>query len=291
MTVQVFDHNTPGAPAASTAAGNLIAILDFVLVTQLGWTKPFSGTNKAVYKQPAGTNGFYLRVVDAGTTNQSARARGYETMADVDTGTGAFPTTTQETGDGVIFGKSQSASNGQWRCITDGKIFYLGFLMQSFVIWSWGVFGDFQSYLPGDQYNTILIDSTDFHVVGLLNAARKAYTPRSAGQTGSATAVGKAAGYDLAPSTSMGGGNGVSTPAPGGGILLSPVTISDITPPMVRGVLPGLWNILHDTTLPFFVHGDTFDGTGNVAGRSFVIQLHDQNYRKFAFETSSTWGV
>ncbi len=292
MTVQIFDNNTPGAPAASTAAGNLIAILDFVLVTNLGWTKPFSDTNKAVYKQPAGTNGFYLRVVDTGTTDQSPRARGYETMSDVDTGTGPFPTVAQETGDGVIFSKSQYASNGQWRCITDGKIFYLGFLMQTYVIWAWNIFGDFQSYLPGDQYNTVLMDSTDFNVIGHLNTARKAYIPRSIAQTGGAVAAGKTAGYDVYPSASLGGGNGISYPTPGySGMLLSPIYLSDITPAMVRGVLPGIWNILHDTTLPAFVHGDTFDGTGNLLGRSFQIQLHDVSYRKFAVETSSTWGV
>ena len=36
---------TSGAPTLSGTAGSLVAVLDFCLVTTLGWTKPFSGTN------------------------------------------------------------------------------------------------------------------------------------------------------------------------------------------------------------------------------------------------------
>lgn len=57
-----------------------------------GWTKVFSGTNKAVYKSadPA-ANGHFLRVDDSNANYASVR--GYENMTDVDTGTGMFPTT------------------------------------------------------------------------------------------------------------------------------------------------------------------------------------------------------
>src|SRR5574338_427743 len=51
------------------------------------WSKVFSGTNKAAYKStdPAAT-GCLLRVDD--TSAQYAVVRGYETMTDVDTGSG-----------------------------------------------------------------------------------------------------------------------------------------------------------------------------------------------------------
>jgi hypothetical protein len=64
-----------------------------------GWEKVFSGTNKAVYRSTDVTGSrFYLRV-DA-SSGQFARVRGYETMSDIDTGTGLFPIDAQLSGGG-----------------------------------------------------------------------------------------------------------------------------------------------------------------------------------------------
>ncbi len=297
MTVQVFDNNTAGAPALSNAAGALITLLDFILVTQLGWTKPFSGTNKAAYKQPAGSNGFYLRVEDSGTTAASPSGRGFETMSDVDTGTGPFPTVAQVAGNGVPLRKGDT-SNNQWRCITDGKLVYFGARESTYGVWVWWVFGDFISTLVTDSYNTCLLGCVANSGISIHGASN--YTTNSAGnyiargssQTGGSTPTSKVAGVEITNNNMMGGG-GTTYPDPiHGGINLSPVWLVDRATDTIRGVLPGLWNILHETnnTSPF-VHGDTFDGAGSLAGRQFLIQLHDQGYRKLAFETSSTWGV
>ena len=57
----------------------------------LGWEKTFSGTNKAVYRSlDPTTNQFILRVDD--TNAQYAAVTMYETMSNVDTGTGASVT-------------------------------------------------------------------------------------------------------------------------------------------------------------------------------------------------------
>jgi len=63
----------------------------------LGWSKVFSSANIAVYRAPdiAGTR-MFLRVDDTDSTR--ARARGFETMSDVNTGTGPFPTDAQFSG-------------------------------------------------------------------------------------------------------------------------------------------------------------------------------------------------
>lgn len=94
-------------------------------VASAGWTKPFSAANLAVYRAPDvdGTR-FYLRVDDAGTT--SGRVVGYETMADVNTGTGPFPTPTQAAG-GAYWPKSNTANATvrSWVLVGNGKSFYL----------------------------------------------------------------------------------------------------------------------------------------------------------------------
>ncbi len=72
------------------------------------WEKKYSGTNKAVYRSTdPQASGFCLRVDDTGTT--SARVRGFESMTDVDTGTGLFPTDAQISGGGYWW-KSSAAN-------------------------------------------------------------------------------------------------------------------------------------------------------------------------------------
>ncbi len=62
-----------------------------------GWEKVFTGTNKDVYRSTDVTGArFYLRVDDS--NGLFARVRGYETMSDIDTGTGLFPLDAQISG-------------------------------------------------------------------------------------------------------------------------------------------------------------------------------------------------
>lgn len=84
---------------ATTAADGAYTGTMGIKYAGAGWGKVFSGTNKAVYRStdPTGSR-FYLRV-DA-SSGQFARVRGYETMSDIDTGTGLFPLDAQFSGDG-----------------------------------------------------------------------------------------------------------------------------------------------------------------------------------------------
>jgi hypothetical protein len=78
-------------------AGSMITFLDALLqigVSGTYWQKVFTGTNKAVYRSNVGER-YYLRVDDS--AGQLCAVRGYATMSDVDTGTGMFPTTVQDT--------------------------------------------------------------------------------------------------------------------------------------------------------------------------------------------------
>lgn len=72
------------------------------------WSKPFTGVNKAVFRSTdVQSYGHYLRLDDSGT--MTARVVGYESMTDVDTGTGPFPTAAMVAGGGYVH-KSTSAN-------------------------------------------------------------------------------------------------------------------------------------------------------------------------------------
>lgn len=82
------------AVADGTATGTIT-----VKSAPAGWEKLYSGTNKAVYRSTHVQSAKHcLRVDDTGTT--TARVVGYETMTDVDTGVGPFPTAAQLSGGG-----------------------------------------------------------------------------------------------------------------------------------------------------------------------------------------------
>lgn len=78
---------------------------------------------------------------------------------------------------------------------------------------------------------------------------------------------------------------------PDGGLYLSPIWIHHNS--AVRGYLKGLWAPLHDRPLN---HDDTYSGTGNMSGKSFVVQniiamtgISNSDQGQVHVETSSTW--
>src|SRR5690348_12633571 len=125
----VYSSSDTGAPVLTGQAGSLIAVLDACLVngygtqTAAGWTKAFSGTNKADYRM-AGGNQFYLDVDDSAAqtaAGKEANVRGYEAMTALATGTNAFPTTTQFAAPGQVIRKSATAdaTSRGWILVAD----------------------------------------------------------------------------------------------------------------------------------------------------------------------------
>lgn len=177
MPVTVYRSTDAGAPQLNGVAGSLITVLDAVLVNgygskpAAGWTKPFSGTNKAVYRNSAVSpaTGTYFRIRDDGVGpypqgSNKATLRGYETMTDVDTGVGAFPSLTQMPEYGVyppVIVKSDltgSAARG-WTIIADERTCYL-FLNVSGAgvnLGLWHVFGDIKSFSAADPYASVVL--------------------------------------------------------------------------------------------------------------------------------------
>ena len=265
-------------------------------ITVGGWTKAFTGTNLAAYRQGSGSNGFFLRIDDTGTT--SARSVGYETMSDINTGTGPFPTSSQVSG-GLYLVKSGTADSTArpWSIVFSEKLFHLLVSTDSS---STGVnsaghtFGDIKSYKSGDVYATIHIASTSTlysgntltALVSVTNTTTGHYLCRSYTQIGSSLACGKHSDGVKGSSSTVGLGNMTYPNPEDGGLYLAPIWAHE-SAGNVRGEIPGLWAPCHNRPLN---HLDTFSGTGALAGKTFLAWNQYNNGQIF-IETSDTWNT
>lgn len=158
--------NTFTFPAVGVADGNVSGTLT-AKRSSLGWTKPFSGTNLAMYKRSDVTALAQLLRIDdrnvAPSSTTYARALMVESATAISTYTGAAPTTAQISGPGQYWSKGpDSADPKVWLLIGDSKTFYL---FTESTTWPYAYysglvaqgFGDLKSYRPGDAYSSFLM--------------------------------------------------------------------------------------------------------------------------------------
>ncbi|MFM2053085.1 MAG: hypothetical protein RL456_1122 [Pseudomonadota bacterium] len=143
--ITVVDANTFTFPTAATGTvtGTITAKRP-----PLGWTKPYSGTNTAMYQRtdPQAT-AMLLRVADTAAAPQYARAFGVESATDIDTYTGPFPTTAQASG-GIHISKGANDSSGKrWMAVGDSKTVYL---FSDDANYPWNSIGGLHSFYFGD---------------------------------------------------------------------------------------------------------------------------------------------
>mgnify|MGYP001161934094 FL=1 len=288
----------PVNPAAPGTAGGAPTCK----IAGSGWTKPFAdGTYVAAYKQPAGSNGFYLRV-DDNSSATVARGQAYETMTNVSSGLTPFPTSAQLAG-GVHIVKSDVASSATrpWMLVCNGPFFVLFIAHDNNATWTNGNgtgFGDIKTYKAGgaDPYGTVIIGnvSNSFannviqsisNSIGAANTGHWIARPHT-GVGGSAT-IAKTSDYTKTIAASSTGTNGQPYPSPvDGGLYVSPLWLSDASPVALRGELPGLWNPLHQKPL---ANGDIWaPGSGSLVGKTFEAVNLYSNAQIFV-ETSDTW--
>lgn len=305
--VTVIDANSYSYPVANNPATPATGTIT-AKVAPLGWTKAFSGTNKAAYRTKAGTNQFYLRVDDAGTGSAAyARVVGYETMSDVDTGTGPFPTAAQRSGGSYAWKSSAASGTARtWKAFSNGKIIHL-FVKGDGNYWIRPLtFGDFRSFKAGDAFGTMFRSSdtgsgwgsTDGGILGTLwtssaTGLADTYIARSHTQTG--TSLYSAEVSAMRSGSQMSGTTLVATyPAPiAGGMILAPVMLREGTANAgPRGLVPGLYdsahNIKDEATL---TDGDTWSGASgsDIEGKTFEVLKASYNGSAFIVETSDTW--
>jgi hypothetical protein len=254
-----FDVTVTGTPA-TPATGTITT-----KAAPLGWSKTYSGTNKAVYRsnESTGTR-LYLRVDDANPsadTGQTARVRGYEVMTDVDTGTGLFPTNAQLSG-GLWIGKSDTSSTASrpWILIGDGfefHFFYVNNIASYNNIYRQFHFGDPAAEMAADPYGCLIYgdyasalanpaSSTQTHQLGSNQSAQSGhYYARSYTQTGASIGAGKLGSGNLG-SLNIGYGGLFSYPAPhNNGLYIAPIVILDTV--VLRGQLKAIYQPLHAT--------------------------------------------
>lgn len=270
------------APVLSGTAGALINVLDKVLVTgygnksPAGWSKPYTGANKAAFCLGAGTMQ-YLRILEDGSTTggqREATVTGYSTMSDVDTGSNAA------TAPVWYKAKTADANATAWVIYADARTMY--FFVESTtasrrLCFS---FGDYFSF-SNDSYACALVGCAANASPGGIAQARMMVSDYCGtsitnqlvmGKFGVAGAVtvgchGDAAkvgsNQRLAASSSLAAVN-----AGDGTIFLSPIYIHD-TSGTVLGYRRGLWQapyrggVLSDNQL--------ITGANEFAGREFRV--------------------
>lgn len=129
-----------------------------VKLAPAGWEKQYSGTNLAAYRSlDVASNKTVLRVDDTGTT--SAKVVGYESMADVNTGTNPYPTVAQ-LATGGFWDKSDTANATarKWMVFADSRFFYFcaGTYGPSPDLYTQVAFGEALSFKIADAYAGVL---------------------------------------------------------------------------------------------------------------------------------------
>lgn len=321
--VDVFTSGDASAPQLYGSSGSLVAVLDACLVNGYGsknpagyggagaWGITYTASGKRVYRPSAG-NRFYVRVRDdAGGTGGAKEAliRGAEAWTDVDTvNTGPMPTDAQSalTDHSLIIRKSftaDSITGRPWIVAADDRTFYLfistGDAANTYLGVMWG---DIYSDLASDGYRTMIIARA------AENSGTNTTDTLDVGSTPNTTAR---AGHFIQRTYATSGGSITSTKgpmpnvgtisqrsgcttdysiaypnAPGANCYILPNMVHELTP-YIRGRMRGLWFLpMAHTNLN---DGDTFAGTGDLAGRTFRIIKLSGNVGAYVIETSDTW--
>jgi hypothetical protein len=193
-TTRVYLSTDSGAPVMNRAtAGSAVAVLRACLVTGFGtkppagWTEPFTGTNKAAFKNDvaSGGTGQLTRIFDNLSVNGTNlfTVQSFASMSDVDTGTSAtnvhngFRTPAQTTG---------SAS---WMVVADEHTFYFTATDQPGTATAARMFvggGDTASFQVADAYRYFALGLSGTNANNVLEFLTQA--PGNAGFGGTAAA-------------------------------------------------------------------------------------------------------
>lgn len=285
VTTNTITYAAPGI-SDQTATGTITAKL-----APAGWEKVYSGTNLAAYRSAdlLSTRNL-LRVDDTGTTN--ARVVGYETMTDVNTGTGRFPTSTQMSV-GLYWPKANDTSSTArgWTVTADDKTFYLHTNTHTTTANAGNAgatvgFGDLAAFKSGDLYSCHLQGLNTDYATGTsenghtynynYNSGSNAvglYVSRSYTGIGAAISCGKRPeNYGIADGI-VGGVAHVQWPnGADNALLLSRVVASEYPTSGVhtlRGTLRGLLAPMQNCAASFGWR-DKLDGQGAHAGRKLL---------------------
>lgn len=259
-----------------------------------GWAIPYDDSyEKTVFRSGSGSRQRYFRVYDNDVIYPNmASIYGFETMSDVDTGTGKFPTDSQivtPAYSSIVKSTITDIAARNWDIVADSKLCILYINPEASINGANGclyIFGDFVSLSASDEYNTLLIGRiTNSSAVSgnglsaatctIANTVDGHHAARSYTQLGTSIRLGKHGDNYNA---------GIQFPNPvDGGLIMSRYWLTEAN--VLRGYIPGLWYLAPAASN--FTHGDTFNGTGDLTGKTFmIVKVYGA---ALAVETSNTW--
>ena len=279
-----YADETMGHPDLTNVAGALVTLLD-ELLGLAGFSIIYTGTNKRVYQSDdVESSQLFCRVDD--TYGSYARLRGYETMSDVDTGTGLFPLDSQLSGGYYVY-KASAASARSWRFYSNGKIFYLFIDSQANGSWPGIIlFGDGNSYVENDAYNCLIAGSeassgpTNFSTLNSINGL---YVARVINQSG-----GSWKSYRMSHVKTFYFGYTNAQPFPrraDNKLAIWRVEYWDEDDD-AHGMLPGLWNPIHSSDLP---DAYEFSNIPELPGRILKVQSCGASVRQCCMDLTGPW--
>jgi hypothetical protein len=310
----IYRSTDPNAPSLTGEVGSLITVLDACLVSgygtkaAAGWTKAFSSTNQAAYRQgvqgnaPRNYFSFNDNAAFAGGAME-ASFRAYEDMSAINTGTNAFPTLVQLPS-GLVLRKSAAASSvtREWTVVADHRTAYIitraGDANNPHYVCQ---IGDIFSFVAGDSYKQLAIGRVVHNssvttnctwggattMINTLQTARTGhYIARNFAGANASLQVARHGDYTKGGSLEWDGDIIFPNPADGA-IYLSPIFIQEpASPATLRGRLRGVYQFLHRGTS--VASGDTFNGTGSLANKTFLLfkGLASNTAYTFVIETS-----
>jgi len=303
----IYRSSDTGAPTLSGTVNSLVNLLQKCLVdgygskTAAGWTMPYTGTNKAVFKNGGGCQ-MYFRIDDnaSGTGGvKEAKLNPMEVMTDVDTGTGWY----SNLGTYHVIRKSTSADSTarSWIILADARTAYIHIATgDSGVVYTSFAMGEFYSLVNNDNYRNFVSARTTENSGSVSNDSLPLTSVIGSTVTGMTLAR---------PYTGTGGvitpgkhgdsakndGNvnlmgTVPYPNPSdGGLYLSPIWITETSSPAgnIRGRMRGMWHFLHGSSAAV-ADGDVFTGTGSLGGKTFIAIKTGNSTTTYIFETSDT---
>jgi hypothetical protein len=275
-------------------------------VTYLGWLEYYSASNQRTYRQGSGSNQYYLHLDDSGPGAggaKEARIWGSETASAVLTGTNLFPTSSQSsTHTFARKSTTADATTRGWIVVADGRTVYMfvltGDVVGNYMGWMFGEIYSFKG--AGDSgrcavhgrvaENSGTAGNESFDLGATIGSNNSGvWLARDTQNNVGAIAAGKVG--DISLGHANGGvnvGTLTFTNPSDSRIYLVPVRVMQTTGGnQIRGRMRGLWWSAH--AISNFSDGDTLSGTGDLAGKTFLIIKGTPNSGLHVLETSNTW--
>jgi hypothetical protein len=271
-SAKVYRWDDASAPTLNGTRGSVLNVLDAVLVNgygskaSLGWSLAYTATNKRAYRSQG--NAMFYRFDSASTTGtQYTNVSGFESMSDVDTGTGRFPAS----GTNLFVTASNTADTTvrPWCIIGDEKGFYFFSWYNNTTspvntknnVLGWYI-GDIVSIIPGDVYNSVLIGSYPVSYLSTFDTNGKYICRNKDGAAGAITCgfLGQAWGIQGYMGSTYSSAYPLSYPYYGQFLYSRPMLCDTGSAQTPRGFAPGLFYPHHAQPLNNFETISTIDG-------------------------------